>query len=67
MRPRAVNRVYARAIKLFCEVAMGRLLLLATTALAGYACWRSGRNEPLLTQPDRLHSCGREMQPTSLK
>jgi hypothetical protein len=32
---------------------MGRLLLLATTALVGYACWRSDRKAPLLTQPDR--------------
>ena len=33
---------------------MGRLLLLATTALVGYACWRSDRKAPLLTRPDHL-------------
>jgi hypothetical protein len=32
---------------------MGRLLLLATTALVGYACWRSDRKVPSLTQADR--------------
>ena len=30
---------------------MRRLLLLATTALVGYACWRSDRNVPHLAQP----------------
>jgi hypothetical protein len=31
---------------------MGRLLLLATTSLAGYAVWRSHRRGQVLTQPD---------------
>jgi hypothetical protein len=32
---------------------MGRLLLLATTALVGYACGRTDWRGSLLTQPDR--------------
>jgi hypothetical protein len=48
---------------------MGRLVLLATTALVGYACWRSDRKVPRLTQADRpLIVLPRvRMKPTSLK